>query len=162
MSFYNVLEYKTILKSCKTWNFRENSSKIALLALKWAKRPPGPHWDPPGPWKRFFFWVARIWKPYARKKNFWVISHRKKVGVTISGKNRTKFKNPPNSQKNRAHTLSPAINFFYGPKPSFCKRLDNCNPKCSFFWLFPLLNGQHRISIYVCYCDRCLLVKTVI
>ena len=62
----------------------ENRSKIALLGLKWAQRPPWTHWDPQGLWK-LFFRVARIWKPHAGKKNFWFISHRKKVGLTKPG-----------------------------------------------------------------------------
>ena len=52
--------------------------KIGIFALKRAKRPPGPHWDPSG-WQKLFFWVARIGKPYARKKNFWFISYKKKL-----------------------------------------------------------------------------------
>ena len=34
MTLCSRLEYKQILKSYKTWNFIENWSKIALLALK--------------------------------------------------------------------------------------------------------------------------------
>ena len=43
--------------------------------------------DPLGPRRimKIIFWVARISKPHGRKKNFWVISHRRKDFVTISG-----------------------------------------------------------------------------
>ena len=46
MCFYIVLEYK---QNLKTLIFMENWSRIAYLALKLAKRPQGPRWDPQGP-----------------------------------------------------------------------------------------------------------------
>ena len=46
--------------------------------------PPRPHWDPLEP-QNLFFRVARILKPYDGKKIFEDISHRKKVGLAISG-----------------------------------------------------------------------------
>ena len=52
-----------------------------ILRPKWPKRPQGTYWDPPA-WQKLLFRVARIRKLNERKKNFWIISHRKKVGVT--------------------------------------------------------------------------------
>ena len=73
---------ETGLKNLENFDFLQSCPKIGIFALKRAKRPPGTHWDPPG-WQKLFFWVARIWKSHGRRKNFWIISHRKKVGLTI-------------------------------------------------------------------------------
>ena len=58
-------------------------SKLRFISDFTHKMASGDHWDPPR-WQKLFFWVPRIWKPYGRKKDFWIISHRKKVGRTIS------------------------------------------------------------------------------
>ena len=68
----------------------------------------------PQDYKNYFYKLPGYENPMLEKRFFELSPIEKKVGVTISGKNRTKFKNLPNSQKNRAHTLSPARDFFYG------------------------------------------------
>ena len=62
----------------------DNWSKIAHFSSKRDQKAPR---DPLGPLriKKLFFRVARIRKHHARKKNFIVISHRKKVTMSISG-----------------------------------------------------------------------------
>ena len=72
----NVLSNKTMI-------FTDICSKIAFLAPKWAKMVLGPHWEPTR--LQYWFLTARIWKPYARKKNFRFISHRKKICTTKPG-----------------------------------------------------------------------------
>ena len=110
--FFIFLEHKQIFKKLKILIFMESWPKIAFLAPKWAKRASGPPWDPQDQ-EKYFFGAARIWKHYARKNNFWIISHRKKK--LVKGKNRRKLKNQPNSQKTRALKLSRARDFFYRP-----------------------------------------------
>ena len=80
--FWSPISEKQVLKSWKFLIFMQICPKIGIFSLKRAKRPPGGHWDPPGG-QKFLFRVTRIWKLNERKKNFWFISHRRKVGLTI-------------------------------------------------------------------------------
>ena len=54
-----------------------NCSKIAIFGPKMSQKAPGPHWDPQDP-EKFFFELPGYNNPMLEKKNFWIISHRKK------------------------------------------------------------------------------------
>ena len=83
MNFFIVFKYKKILKSKKV-EFYGKLFKNSLFRPKMSQKAPRGPLGPPGG-KKFLFRVTRIWKLNERKKNFWFISHRKKVGVTIPG-----------------------------------------------------------------------------
>jgi len=67
MSFCNVLEHKTILKSYKTWNFRENSSKIAFFSQKMSQKGPRDLLEPPRTMKTVFLELPGYENPIVKK-----------------------------------------------------------------------------------------------
>ena len=98
MCLFIVLEYKQIFNKFKTLNFMENWPKIALFSPKMSQKAPRAPLGPPRTMKIVFL-SCQDMKTICQKKEFLSYFPQKKKGVTISGENRTKFKNPPYSQK---------------------------------------------------------------